>query len=891
MSFEPVAIIGMSCRFPGANDLNAYWQLLKQGKTAISDIPDNRWDIERYYDEVPMLPGKMYARKGGFLRHIDQFDAGFFGISAKEAQCMDPQQRILLESAWNALEDAAIAPHTLVNTQTGVFVGISTYDYNRLISQEISEPTAYVSTGCNLGIAANRISYALSLKGPSLAIDTACSSALVAIHHACRSLATQESSLCLVGGVNAILSREPNITFSQAQALSSDDCCAPFSSKANGYVRGEGCGVIILKRLAEAQKDGDRIQSVIRGSAINHNGLTSGLTAPNGPAQQAVIRQALSVADINPTQVSYVETHAVGTAMGDAIEMNALKAVLTEDRAAEQTCWIGTNKPNIGHLEAASGMANLIKVVLALHHQQIPPHPDLAELNPYIKIDKTPLEISTTLRPWRTESETRIAGVSSFGFGGANAHIVVEEAFQKSVALKGRAPNPDTHSQPERPLQLLTLSAKSEAALQVLSQQYRVLLKNTPEEKIADVCFTANVGRAHFDYRLALVAESSSQFSEPLQAFSQQQKAQGVYSGYLAGKQSPTLVFNFIDAGSLTAVPSSELYETQPIFRKALERCEAILKLYLDPAFLEILYPTKDAESVSLLSQHPYKQLTQFCWGFALSEVLRAWGIQPTVVTGQGAGTYIAACINGSLSLEVCLEQLAGGLRSEFESSENDRTQHTNAVHLEISPKHISDWATLLQAVGRLYTQGVSVDWARFDQGYARRKVALPLYPWQRQRYWFTDTPVSDTQAANTPVLPQTDSELGDQLISQPTANPVTAKAAPQVSSNSSQARELIDWLRDYASTRINSRLIDERRCIPPHIVLDFGDRGLFGLQVSSEYDGLGLNTRDTLSIIEQLGAIDQTLTLLVGNHNALGIRPIMNWATEDVRQSLLPNS
>ncbi|MEM6598911.1 MAG: type I polyketide synthase, partial [Cyanobacteria bacterium P01_C01_bin.69] len=721
MSFEPVAIIGMSCRFPGANDLNAYWQLLKQGKTAISDIPENRWNIERYYNEVPMLPGKMYARKGGFLTQIDQFDAAFFGISAKEAQCMDPQQRILLEATWNALEDAAIAPHTLANTQTGVFVGISTYDYNRLISQESAEPTAYVSTGCNLGIAANRISYALSLKGPSLAIDTACSSTLVAIHYACRSLATQESSLCVVGGVNAILSREPNITFSQAQALSLGDCCAPFSSKANGYVRGEGCGVVVLKRLVDAQRDGDRIQAVIRGSAINHNGLTSGLTAPNGPAQQTVVRQALNVADIKPTQVSYVETHAVGTAMGDAIEINALKAVLAKDRSAERTCWIGTNKPNIGHLEAASGMANLIKVVLALRHQQIPPHPNLEELNPYIKIDKTPLDISTTLQPWQTEAETRIAGVSSFGYGGANAHIVVEEASQKSVAFKGSAPNPDTRSQPERPLQLITLSAKSQAALQALSQRYQVLLENTPEEKIADICFTANVGRTHFDYRLALVAKSSSQFREQLRAFAQRQEVPGVFSEYLVSKQSPTLVFNFIDAGSLTAVPSSELYKTQPIFRKALERCEAILRLYLDPSFLEILYPTQDAESLSLLSQHPYKQLTQFCWGFALSEVLRDWGIQPTVVTGQGAGTYIAAYLNGSLSLEVCLEQLAKGLRLESESGENDQTQQTDAVYLEISPKHISDWSTLLQAVGRLYTQGVSVNWARFDQGYVRR--------------------------------------------------------------------------------------------------------------------------------------------------------------------------
>jgi acyl transferase domain-containing protein len=364
---EPVAVVGMACRFPQANSPSQYWQLLRDGVDAIREVPRQRWDVDAFFDPQPAAPSKMYTRWGGFVDNIDQFDPTFFGISVREAQRIDPQQRLLLEVTWEALEDGAIPPERLQNSATGVFVGISNSDY-RLLYKDLSQIDAYVATGTCLCIAANRLSYTLNLRGPSMAVDTACSSSLVAVHLACQSLKWGESELAIAAGVNLILSPEGTITLSQARMMAPDGRCKTFDAAADGYVRGEGCGVVILKRLSDALAAGDRILAVISGSAVTQDGLTNGLTAPNGPSQQAVISMALAAAGRSPHEISFVETHGTGTALGDPIEVRSLRNVLMRDRAEELPCWLGAVKTNIGHLESAAGIAGLQKLILALQY-------------------------------------------------------------------------------------------------------------------------------------------------------------------------------------------------------------------------------------------------------------------------------------------------------------------------------------------------------------------------------------------------------------------------------------------------------------------------------------------------------------------------------------------
>ncbi|MBE9151497.1 polyketide synthase, partial [Coleofasciculus sp. LEGE 07092] len=424
---EPLAIIGIGCRFPDAKSPEAFWQLLRNGVDAITEVPPNRWDIEALYNPEPVTPGKMNTRWGGFIDQADHFDPGFFCISPREAERIDPQQRLVLELAWEALEYAGIAPEQLAGTRTGVFIGISNSDYNRLLYQNLARIDAYYGTGTAFCIAANRLSYLLDLRGPSIAVDTACSSSLVALHLACQSLRSRESNLCLVGGVNLILSPEGTITFSQARMMAADGRCKTFDARADGYVRGEGGGIVVLKRLSEALSDHDNILALIRGSAINQDGLSNGLTAPNGPAQRDVIRQALENAGVAPNQISYVEAHGTGTILGDPMEVKSLKAVLMENRSPDQTCGLGSVKTNIGHLESAAGIAGLLKVILSLQHQEIPPNLHFQQLNPYIPLAKTPFFIPTTNQPCSTDQQSRLAGVSAFSFGGTNCHVILEE--------------------------------------------------------------------------------------------------------------------------------------------------------------------------------------------------------------------------------------------------------------------------------------------------------------------------------------------------------------------------------------------------------------------------------------------------------------------------------
>jgi len=500
---------------------------LQDGVDTIAEVPSDRWDVDTFYDPALDTPGKMITRWGGFVDDVDQFDPNFFGLSLREAQRMDPQQRLVLEVAWEALEDAGLVPAKLAGSQTGVFIGISHSDHNRILYRDLSGIDAYNGPDTYLCIAANRLSYLLNLQGPSMAIDTACSSSLVAVHLACQSLRSGESQLAIVGGVNLNLSPEEFIALSLLRVLSAGTRCKTFDSEADGYVRGEGCGIIVLKRLSDTLKDGDNILSIIKGSAVNHNGLSNGLTAPNGAAQQLVIRRALENAGVSPSEISYVETHGTATVLGDSLEVKSLKAVLMQNRTPNQPCLLGSVKPNIGHLEAAAGIASLIKVVLSLQHGELPPQLHFNQLHPYISLEGTTFSIPTEPQPWSAGSEQRLAGVSAFGFGGTNAHIVLEEAPVQTPAI----------SEIERPMHLLTLSAKSEPALRELASRYQEFLVTHPTASLADVCFTANTGRSQFDYRLAVVADSTVQLGEQLGTFAAGRETLGLVSGKVTSRK------------------------------------------------------------------------------------------------------------------------------------------------------------------------------------------------------------------------------------------------------------------------------------------------------------------------------------------------------------------
>jgi acyl transferase domain-containing protein len=456
---EPIAIVGVGCRFPGsATSPEAFWQLLQNGVDAISEIPRDRWDVDAYFDADPDAVGKMSTRHGGFLDRVREFDAPFFGISPREAAALDPQQRLLLEVTWEALEHGGFSAAALGGSRTGVFVGISSSDYGQ---QQIKAGDAerfdvYFGTGTAPSVAAGRLSYVLGLQGPCLSVDTACSSSLVAVHLAAQSLRNGESDLAIAGGVSLLLAPEVNVALSRAHMLSADGRCKSFDAAADGYVRSEGCGIVVLKPLSKALEDGDRVLAVLLGSAVNQDGRSGGLTVPNGPAQQALIREALGRARVQPGEVSYVEAHGTGTSLGDPIEAHALGAVFGRDRLPDRPLLIGSVKTNLGHLEAAAGIAGLIKVVLSLQHGEIPPHIHFSTPSPHISWDAIHARVPTVRTPWTADGR-RIAGVSSFGFSGTNAHLVVAEA--------PTAQPPPAAPSVERPRHVLTLSAKSEVAL------------------------------------------------------------------------------------------------------------------------------------------------------------------------------------------------------------------------------------------------------------------------------------------------------------------------------------------------------------------------------------------------------------------------------------------
>lgn len=649
---EPIAIIGMSCRFPQAANPQAFWDLLRNGVDAISEVPADRWDVDAYYSS-DSASGKVTSRWGGFLENVDLFDTHFFGISPREATRMDPQQRLLLEVSWEALENAFISPATLAGTRTGVFVGISSNDYSRLQFDDAEKIDAYAGTGNAHSIAANRLSYFYDLHGPSMAVDTACSSSLVAAHLACQSLQNGESDLCVVGGVNLILTPELTITFSQARMLSPDGRCKTFDASADGYVRGEGCGVIILKRMSDAIRDGDNILALIRGSAVNQDGRSNGLTAPNGLAQQDVIRQALANAQVAPHQIGYVEAHGTGTPLGDPIEMASLHAVL-DDGQTNSRVLVGSVKTNIGHLESAAGIAGLIKSVLAMQNEAIPPHLHLKEVNPYLSLEDSRLEIGTYLRPWKRRDQPRFAGVSSFGFGGTNAHIILSDA--PLVTLSDSEGSLPRGSKIERPRHIFALSAKTDSSLLELAEQTSAQLEST-QLSINNYGFTVNTTRSHFEHRLAIQASTSAEVKAGLDAFISNTNIPALSTGHAKPGAQPKIAFLFTGQGAQYIGMGRGLYETQPVFRAALDQCAEILNSILDRPLLDVIYPQDKNDT--LLNQTTYTQPALFAFEYALAMLWRSWGFEPQAVLGHSVGEYVAACIAGVFTLEDGLRLIA----------------------------------------------------------------------------------------------------------------------------------------------------------------------------------------------------------------------------------------
>lgn len=655
---EPIAIVGMACRFPGgANDPDSFWRLLAEGRDGVTDVPPDRWDADALYDPDPDAPGKMYTKRGGFLDGpVGQFDARFFDISPREAMSMDPQQRLLLELVWEALEDAGIPPSRLSGTRTGVYVGISTSDYAGLETGRAQDRIdAHSGTGNSFSVAAGRISHRLGLHGPSFPVDTACSSSLVALSLAVQGLRSEQCDGAIVGGVNLILHPATTIAMCKIRALSPQGRCSTFDAAADGYVRSEGGGLVVLKRLSDAMESGDRIHAVIRGTAVNHDGRSSGLTVPNPAAQQAVIRAALQDAGVEPKDVGLVEAHGTGTALGDPIEIRALDSVFGGSRGRSRPLPVGAVKSNLGHLEAAAGMAGLLKLVLALSREEIPPNLHLERPTPHLEWDRLPIEVPTDRIPWPRGERSRIGGVSSFGFSGTNAHVLVEEA--------PRMEDPEQEG-PGRPVHVLPLSARSEVALGELVDAFHGHLAKTSDH-VSDICFTAAVGRDHFDHRLLVTGRSGDELRAALDRV-RSAGSGGRIGAATARSGKPSVAFLFPDLDAWSPGMGRALYETHPTFRALMDESDELARSALGRPVLPLLL-SGDASPAERLDGDGLTGAALFAVEHGLATLWREWGVDPSLVVGLGVGEVAAACIAGMLRTEDGLRLAAARARLRAE--------------------------------------------------------------------------------------------------------------------------------------------------------------------------------------------------------------------------------
>jgi acyl transferase domain-containing protein len=640
---DPIAIVGMACRLPGGADTpDRFWRLMQDGVCAVRDVPPDRWDGNGWYDPDLSAPGKTVTKSAGFLDRIDMFDAGYFGIPPREAERMDPQQRLFLEVAIEALDDAGYSKDMLAGSRTGVFVASYHNDYATL---QFSDPDAIdlrTLTGTLHSVLANRLSYLLDLRGPSISVDTACSASLVAVHLACQSLRLGESNIAVTGGVSLMIAPELLVSMSKVGFMAPDGRCKTFDALADGFGRGEGCSVVVLKRLSDAIADGDRVLAVIRGSAVNQDGHSTLLTAPSGPAQQALIRDALACAQISPDRIGFVETHGTGTALGDPIEVEAIAATIGQPSLGTPACLLGSVKANLGHLEAAAGATGLIKAVLALRHEAVPQQVGYRTLNPHIDLTGTRLKVATALTPWPAGPVARCAAVSSFGVGGTNAHVILEEApILPAAAARGQVPvAPDA-------CHLLTLSAKTPAALRDIMLAWTDFLTETPAPP-GDVCYTASQRRTHHDARIAVTGRSHAELRERLQDHLAQPVSPGASNGRAAAAR-PAICFVFGGQGPQWYAMGRELLAREAAFRAAVTECDALLRPLSGWSLLDELAMPADR---SRLDQTEVAQPALFAIQVALAAVWQSWGVSPDAVLGHSVGEIAAYHVAGVLPLE-----------------------------------------------------------------------------------------------------------------------------------------------------------------------------------------------------------------------------------------------
>lgn len=633
-SIGPIAVIGMACRFPGGvTTPEALWDYLRSGNNAVQEVPATRWDLDAYYDPIPGKAGKMYTRHGYFIDEIVGFDREFFNIGPAEAEAMDPQHRLLLETTWEALEYAGLSPVELRGSNTGVFIGAMNSDYSHYSVQSPDAISMYTAITNGNGIAAGRLAHNFGFQGPTLAIDTLCSSSLVSVHLAMRSLQNKECELAVAGGINLLVTPSMFVATCAANMLSTDGLCKTYDESADGYARGEGCGMIALKRLVDAERDNDRILAVIRGSAVNHDGPSSALPVPNGKAQEKVIRAALKDAGLEPSQVAYVESHGTGTALGDPLEIEALNQVFGAGRAADHPLLLGSIKTNYGHTEGAAGIAGLLKVILALQHAEIPPHLNFTTPSTRVDWKNVPIQVVTQATPWPQSYGLRIAGVSAFGIGGTNAHLLVQQAL---AAANAATANANVH--------VLTLSAKSSDALRHMVWQYAQYLSGS-DVSLEESCYASNLSRASLPVRLSICGESRDAILGKLQALDDGREALAARD---VSKGSTRLAFLFSGQGSQYQGMGRALYQTQPVFKLAIDRCEELLREHLDVSLTSLLW----GEHSGKLNQTQYTQPALFALEFALAEMWSAWGVKPYLVMGHSIGEYAAACYAGLFSLQ-----------------------------------------------------------------------------------------------------------------------------------------------------------------------------------------------------------------------------------------------
>ncbi|MFF0451456.1 type I polyketide synthase, partial [Streptomyces sp. NPDC004609] len=662
---EAVAVVGMACRLPLASGPHAFARLLRDGVDAIREVPADRWDAREYTGQETDGPGWTGARWGGFLDEADRFDPGFFGISPREAVAMDPQQRLALELGWEALEDAGTLPDTLRGTAAGIFVGAIWDDYATLAHRRgITGITQHTMTGLQRGIIANRLSYVLGLRGPSLTVDSGQSSSLTAVHLACESLRSGESSIALAGGVNLDLVPESALSLAEFGALSPDGRCFTFDGRANGIVRGEGAGLVVLKRLPDAVADGDRIHCVIRGSAINNDGGGDGLTTPSREAQAAVLRRAYENAGVRPADVQYVELHGTGTRVGDPIEAAALGEVLGAARPDSDPLLVGSVKTNIGHLEGAAGIAGLIKVALALKHRELPPSLHFRTPNPAIPLAELRLLVHTENGPWPKTDRPLIAGVSSFGVGGTNCHVVLED--WRADADTAPDADADADADADRPDPALSgpvpwvISAKTEGALR--GQAEALLARLDDEASPVDLGHSLATTRTAFPHRAVILGHATEDFRTGLGALAAGRPTTGLIQG-TASRSAGRPVFVFPGQGSQWAGMAVDLMDTSPVFSEHIRRCEQALAPHVPWSLTHVLRGGSETELELSLDRLDVVHPVLFAVMVSLAALWRSYGVEPGAVVGHSQGEIAAAHVAGAFSLEEAARVVA--LRSQ----------------------------------------------------------------------------------------------------------------------------------------------------------------------------------------------------------------------------------